>query len=419
LSAERSALSNNRVFRLGPSRYRLIKRAEVELKALEQPPPDNYVAPNGWPDDRRNLIFSYHADCRDTIELLVRTKVAIDKELLRLAESTKPLHTRYRAVYILAQRGDNAVVAPLDRMCKSQDVNERYVAWETYQSALKHRKLRPPKDCASYLALYEKEPDREVRESMESFFGAAKVKAAVKPLLASMRRNPGWAMPAIWSLGMIGDKSVVPAIIADFPESQNRHYHLEALGRLATPEAIDFLIDHLDEYGAVEALYEMRSKKALPALQRHLKKLEQAKGPDADLFLAATRIAIVRLSHEDCREALLKIAEHRKENREARWDALRALQEYDTQSYAQRILTVYKTDPDTDIKRICIWLLADSKAQGITEAMMNHALQEDKIQNKSDLATEYALLDALNKRLGTFFADMQEMRGHIRELRKK
>jgi PBS lyase HEAT-like repeat len=393
--------------------------AAKALKALERPPSDGKPDPRGngpvggW-SEKEALIHGSHATCRDAIDLLVRTEVAVDKDLLALAETTKLLHVRYRTVYILAQRRNSAVVPLLDKMCLSEDVNERYVSWKTYQRALQEQRLPPPKDVAQHLAMYEKEPDNEVRESMEWFFGAAKAKAAVKPLLASMQRHPGWATAAIWSLGMIGDKSAAPAIIADFRESGNRHYHLEALGRLATPESVDFIIDHLSEDKAVDALTQSGSKKALPALQRRLEKLQREKGD-----LAATRIAIIRLSHEDCRDALLKIAEDRQENHRARWYAFKAIQEYDTDSYTRRILDVYKVDPDADIKRICIWLLEDRKAEGITEAMMDHVLQVAKVEDKNDLATEYALQEALNKRLGTFFGDMEKLQAHVRELRKK
>jgi hypothetical protein len=217
---------------------------------------------------------------------------------------------------------------------------------------------------------------------------------------------------------LIGDTSAVSPIIKDYEHSHNRHYQLEALGRLATPEAVDFIIDHLEDYGATDALFASKSKKALPALEKHLGKLKQNNSPDVAIDLAATRIAIIRLSKDDCREALLQIAEDQKEDHHARWDAFEALEAYDTSSFTKRILEVYKRDPDTSIKRICIWLLQDSKFDGVTEALMDHALQAEKIKSKDDLATEDALLQALNQRLGTVFPDMKELRTHIREIRK-
>lgn len=389
------------------------------LKTLELPPSESR-APNGPPGPTKaNLFYQYLANCREAMDLLARTESAVDAELVRLAESTKPLHVRYRAVSILASRQNVAVIGILEKMCESDDVNERYLGWNTYQRAVgTAKKLRPPSDITPHLARYEKESDEEVRESMEWFFGTAKAKTAVKPLLSAIDRHPGWAMAAVWSLGEIGDKSAVPAIIKDFPKSSNRHYHLQALGKLATPESVDFIIDHLGEWMAVDVLYRTGSPKALPALERHLEKLQQRKDSDYESDIAATRIAIIRLSQTDCREALVKIAEDPHENQRARWDAFDALREYDTKKYTRRILEVYKTDSDSSIKRICIWLLAGSKEEGITEAMIDHALQAPPPESKSDLATDYALLEALNKHLGTFFGDLEKLRLHLRKLKK-
>jgi HEAT repeat protein len=388
------------------------------LKALELPHDKNAVIIINEEEGptKRTLLRQYPSNCQAAIDLLTRTETAVNKDLLRLAGSNHPLHVRYRAVHILVARRNRAVVPLLDRMCSSEDANERYVAWETYWRALSERKLPAPKDVTQHLILYGKESDTEILECMERFFGNARAEAAAKPLLQTLQQHPG-STTAIWSLGMIGDRSAVPAIIQDFAHSENRHYHLQALGKLATPEAVDFLIVHLGEYDAVDALFESRSKKALPALQGYLEQLKK-KGANGHGDLAAARIGIIRLSQEDCRETLLKLAEDRKESHDARCDALRALRDYDTSSYQRRILEIYKADPDSGIKCICIWFLRDSKLEGITEAMMDHVLQAGKIQDIGEWVTQDYLREALNERLGTFFQNMEQLRAHVLKLRK-
>jgi hypothetical protein len=240
------------------------------------------------------LPYDYYDTCSDAIDLLIKTREDVDGDLLDAAASAKELRVRYRAARILAERGNRAVVPLLERMCESKDDAERYLAWGAYEKAMADGKLPSPRDFSDQLALYAAEKDKEVREQIERFFGAARAKEAVKPLLETVKRNPGWAMSALWALGEIGDASVVPAIIADVGEGSNNHYHMEALGNLATPEAVDYLIDHLDVYGAVEALRASGSKKALPALKKHLERLREKNTKAGDLDLIHSPVGAVR-----------------------------------------------------------------------------------------------------------------------------
>jgi HEAT repeat protein len=383
------------------------------VEAAEQEPANL----SGWEGPRELRFYKLREGCWNAIQLLGKSKADVDKDLLRLARSNEPLRVRYRALAVLAQRGNPEAVPLIDKMCASKDADEKYLAWLTYDQAIREKKLTPPKDVSQHVALYAAEKDKEVRERMEWFFGTAKAKAAVKPLLASVQANPARSLAAIWSLGEIGDKSAVPVLIAAYGKNLNNDYHLQALGRLATPEAVDFLIKHLGKYGAVSALFQTKSAKALPALRKHLKKLEGRK--DSPIHeIAETRLAIIRLSQEDPREQLMKMVENKDENRHIRFSALRALRECDAEPYHRRILKVYTSDPDNDIKRACIWLLEQSKLQGVTEAMIDHALVF-KVKSMNDVATQYSLLDALNHRLEVSLRSMEDMRAHIRKLRKE
>ena len=391
------------------------------IKALEAP---KYTG--GYPSmpisstrSKSYLFFDFYETCPEAIDFLSRTTDCVEKDLLKLAQSDTRFRVRYRAVRILAERGNAATVPFLDKWCASENVEECYLAWETYQRAIKDRKLSPPKNVTSHLALYAAEKDHKVREQIEWFLGAVKAKAAVKPLIETVKTNPGGALPAIWALGEIGDKNAVPVIIAAYGKGYNDHYHVEALGKLATPEAVDFLIEHIDRFLALETLVCTGSPKALPALEEHLENLKKQDRKDKASDVASARIAVIRLREKDPRNALVKIAEDQKEDGCLRHDALWALQDYDTTPYQRRILAIYIHDPNEDHKRFCIWLLKASDLEGVTEAMIDHALHLPKVESKSDLATRHYLRLTLNERLGTYFKEMKDLQAYLRQLGKE
>jgi HEAT repeat protein len=371
--------------------------------------------PPNWASSREYLAYNYYLNCRPSMELLARTKAAIDKDLLDLARSDKRFQVRYRAMNILAHRGNRAVLPLAEAMQSDKDPDVRFLGWDTYNVLTSVSKLGPPKDIVRCVKLYESEDVREVREQIESFFGTVKASEAVQSLMESVKRRGG-SYKAIQTLGVIGDPRSVPVIIKDFSRGNNRHNHLDALGKIATPEAVDFIIQHLEEYGAVEALCETRSEKALPALRARLDKLNASKGPDHDLDESATRIAVVRMSHKNPQEELLRIGEDKREGEWARSDALMALRGYDTTALKERILKLFISDPSDDIKRFCIWLLEDSSLPGIKDAMVDYALALEP-RSMGALATEHYLLESLNKRLDTMFWDMADMKAYLKELR--
>jgi HEAT repeat protein len=356
------------------------------------------------------LACDYKKPCQEAIDFLIQTKIPVTKDLLQLAAVENRLRARYRAAYILVARGDPQVIPLLDKMCASTNGDERWVGWHTYQKAIAGGKLKAPTDIAKHLALYAKENDLEIREKIAEFLGAAKAKIAIRSLVEAVAGDGSCS--AVWALGEIGDKRAVPTIIADF-ENLHRPYNLAALGKLATPEAVDYIILHLDTYGAVDGLCQTRSKKALPALTKHLAKLRLKKG-DNDFELAATRVAIIRLSHKDPRQPLMKLAENPKENRHVHRDALEALRLYDSTPFQGRILQVYTKDKNEDVKRSCVRLLVSSKLEGVIEAMVDHALT-----SQEDSSLLRYLRVALNKRLGTSFRRMKLLRAHLRKLRQE
>jgi hypothetical protein len=222
------------------------------------------------------------------------------------------------------------------------------------------------------------------------------------------------------ALGLIGDTRAVP-VINRAPNSAryNGHVHLEALGRLATPEAVDYLVDHLDRYGAVEALFHTDSRRALPALRKHLRKLQNACKPYEN-DLATTRVCILRLSERDYRDGLLRLGEDLKESEHVRYDALDALCCYDVTPLIPRLLKLYRADTSDDIRLCCIRLLRNHPGEAITVAMADHALGMEKEPGAMiGYAVQDELLEALNNRLGTKLDSLDEMQKHLREQRMR
>ena len=99
------------------------------LTALEVPSPPRGHINEGPVPDMGFQQRDYYEDCPDAIDLLSKTPLPVDSELLRLAQSDKPLPARYRTATVLAHRKNQAVVPILHRMCSADDVLERYVAW--------------------------------------------------------------------------------------------------------------------------------------------------------------------------------------------------------------------------------------------------------------------------------------------------
>ncbi len=360
----------------------------------------------------------YYDDCPDAIDQLSKTPFNVDLDLLLLAQPDNPLPVRYRAVSILTHRKNQAVVPILERMCAVQDAVERFVAWSAYEDAITQKYLPPPFDYTAILALYKKESDREVHEQIAYFLGTARSKDAVAVLIETLRADPG-DCAVVSALGRIGDPQAVPAVIAAFDEEKlNRHIHCAALGRLATTEGVDFLIAHLDEYGAVEALAATKSPKALSALQGLLDKLMQATQRD-ELEIALTKVAVTQLSEQNPTQQLLAFAEDSSNSEWLRHHALITLGQYETSALHPRLLQLFRDDPDLEVKEFCVRLLQDSSLVGVTEALIKRALTSGPSGDYREHDLQHALLAALNKRLGCSYRTLGALQDHLQHRSSK
>src|SRR5262249_33233376 len=315
--------------------------------------------------------------------------------LLQLGNKGKKLPERYRAAWILIQHRNGKVVPILKKMANSSSAEERYLAWHAYTQAIRKRQLKVPRSFDAALAHCRKEQNRFVRAQIINYLGACKAKDAVPLLTASLIEDTEYS--AAYALAAIRDPKTVPAIIARAKkETVNRHVYFGVLGRVGTPKAVDYLLKHLDEgCSAVKALFESRSPKALPALEKYLDRLKKKKGRD-ELDLAVAHISVLRLKYKAPREQLIRLAEDRKQSEWMRTHALEALGHYNLKPFAGRILKLYRTDTDDCMRMFYLRLLQELPGKDITEAMIHQALADDKDEYYHSQAD---LVRALNQRL--------------------
>lgn len=392
---------------------------EEALKKLSLPCPDR-IHINDIRSTEEGDRFHYrpgdmYNDCADEMDGLAKTNELIDERLLRLGINGKSLPERYRAAWILVQRRNGNVVPILEKMAGSPSAEERYLAWDAYVGAIRERHLAVPRSFDAALVQCRKEKNHYVQARIMDFLGACKAKEAVSLLTAALKDDPRYS--AVEALGEIRDPKTVPAILAAAKKAtMNRHVYFHVLGRIGSPEAVDYLLEHLDEgCFAAKALFESSSPKALPALEKYLERLKQMKEPH-ELDLAVAQISVLRLKYKDPREKLIVLAEDRKQSQWMRTHALEALGHYEKKPFAGRILKLYRTDRDDWMRMFYIRFLRDLPGNDITEAMIDQALMDDK--NKY-YHSHYDLVQALNRRLNTSFRSMTPLVEYLQRERAR
>jgi HEAT repeat protein len=393
-----------------PSRFiEGITPANESASRVQRPQPAKVMFPS---------LEDFYGDCPDAIELLIKTQEWVEHDLLTIAASEPRIHVRYRAARILVNRQCQGVLPFLADMSTSKDAVTRYVGVCLQLDAIEEQLTPSPATIDRILALYPTEAYSEIKEVMTRFLGNAKAKEAVEILLEQVRKDGD--RHSVYALGNIGDPRAVPLLIEKFRKLDSKKVfddptpYICALGQLKTPESIDFLIEHLDSWHAPEALLATGSPKALPAMKAHLDRMsKQARDRDRD-NIAATRVAIIRLSDSQPAAALLALAEEVKEDKEVRHDAIDALSNYPLEAFHPRLLALFNTEKDHYLRRNCITLLRDSKLDGVTAAFKRDLIkprtwaaewEEEEVQG--------SLMRALNKRLGTSFKTVDEMRAFL------
>lgn len=364
--------------------------------------------PHLWQRLHEGFHENIHWQAGPTVDLLKGAPASLDPWLVDLGLSGPSPSARHLATHLLAIRGDPAALPLIEAGCANPDPEERHLAVRALQAGAAAGR---PMKVATLLPLLAYETDGRTMERLAMTLGELRSVEAVPALRKAIRLDPRFTY-GIWALGRIGAAEATPDIIgALLHETLNPHFAFRALGELATPEAVDFLILHLDGSMAPEALAATKGDRTLPALRRHLEILRAAGGDEDDLNLSETVVAVIRLTHADPREALLAAAEDGRERPAVRHKALWALCNHETRAFDGRILRIYRESVDPEINMFCVLLLRESALPGVTEAMVREAL------SVSGQAIWYAadgLLDTLNRRLGTKFKDFEALRAHLR-----
>jgi hypothetical protein len=341
------------------------------------------------------------------IDLAQVAPASVEPELLRIARTHESFVARWRATEVLVERGHPEAPALAGRLCESPIPGERHAAWWLCRRMTLTGRP-PPIPASSALERLEVESGDGLRADIVEYLGAAGDRAATLPLVALLEQGaPALARSLVYALGCLEDPRAVPAVLAAGPRVDTGTW-LQALGNLGSPEAIDVVIARLDEYGAIDALVASRSPKAIPALEKRLADLaghlpeERAKERDA-------RVALVRLRYDDPIPELLSIVEDRSADLELRRAALYAARrERDRllEKHAPRLAAFYARETDPELLEQCLTTLEESRAPGVTAAMLRHAdVWSPYLMN----LPEY-LLRILNRRLGANYRTLDEVR---------
>ena len=390
---------------------------EDALRKLAAPCPQRYhineLVSN---DEGRRFVYrpqDMYEDCADERDALVKTREPVDDRLIQMAGKSTNLAERYRIARVLSLRRNEKALPILEKMAGSNSAEERYLAWSAYEDAVRGRYLAAPRSFDVALAHCKNEPNRHVRALIMGFLGTCRAKAAVPLLMAALDHDPEYG--AVLALGEIRDRKTAPAILARArKETQNRHIYFFVLGRIGTPDAVDYLLGCLDEgCFAVEALFESGSPKALPAIEKQLARIKAKEKPD-ELDLAVAQVSVLCLKHADPREHLLALAMDRKQSTWMQTKALEALGHYDKEPLAGRLLKLYRAEADDWTRMIYIRLLRDLPGHDITESLIDQALTDRRNEYYFSHAD---LLVALNERLGTSFRTLELLAEHLQRVR--
>ncbi len=409
-------------------------------------------------------------DWNALLDLAQAAPASVEPELVRIARTHESFVARWRAIEVLAEREHPEAPALAVRLCESPIPGERSAAWwlvdgmrrtgrpppipaatafarleaesiEGVRDAIRGY-LHHANDASAAPALVARlatEQDGRARAEIIAYLGAVHDTTAVPLLVARLDAETDDKARAtiVEYLGNSGDARVVPALVALLaraPAELDSRVVIAlgqiggaraasavlaaekrvgadvwywALGRLGTAEAVGALAGHLDDARAVDALVASRRPEAIAALERHLASLADGRAHAADLA-RRDRIVLARLRHDDPIPELLAIVEDRSADLELRRDALQAARDDDRllARHGGRLVALYANETDPNLLEQCLSILDESRALGVTAAMLHHA---DVWSPYLMSGPEY-LLRVLNRRLGTNYRTLEEVR---------
>lgn len=338
------------------------------------------------------------------VEELADATTAIDAELLRIARKGEPFHARCRAARTLLVRRHPEASSILDTLTKSSLPEERYVAWSLCREQAETTGT-PPVSATAALARLDDEPADDVAERILFYLGEIRAREALPRLLAWAREGRH-ATEAVWALGDLRAPEAIPTIVAARADGG---YKLVALGKIGTKEAVDYILARISDYPAMDALVDSGDPRGLAAVEAELARLRALPADKRDLFdERQAEIGRLRLLPPDPVAQLLTVAEDVKADLELRRSAVVAVrQNYPSPSYETRLTKLYARDVDPEILEQCWMAFRDSRAPGVTEAMLHHAVVWQPHMKSVDPAP---IIRSINRRLGTSYATLDEVR---------
>lgn len=358
----------------------------------------------GWYRGTDFPAFGYYATCLEPIDLLVATEYPVDTELIRLAGTHPYFSVRYRAAYVLVRRGNAESRPVLESLCESACYpDERFLAWVAYYRAVESGIVDPKGDFSRVCSLFAEEPDATTRDRMADVLGKTKSDQCVHALISDLKANKGSPYDGtVRALGTLRCGAAVPFIIERITKN-NEDECMSALGKIGTPEAIDYLVRRLDsqdlrsQYQAVEGLSLSTNRDVLPYLRKHAG------------FYDTARIGVARLEQEDPRLALLKIAMEENEKLWVRREVLWQLKDYDLAGLEGTVIGFFLKTNVPEVRCQCIDLLSRSNSDAATKAMVRHVFQKQAIELKGTVTHICDVVSHLNARFHVGLLNEEEM----------
>ncbi|MCP5065738.1 MAG: hypothetical protein GY946_04155 [bacterium] len=344
----------------------------------------------------------------------------VDETLLAIARKHAAWDSRCRAALALTLRRNGEAAGLLMDLVQSKERHIRYVAWNC--SRVGWAGDASPAITAEWaLEQYGVEPDEEVAREIEAYLGVIRAKAAVPVLMDRIRNgDPASATTAAYALGRIGAVEAIPLLIAS-SQHVNQSNYLMALGRIGTPAAVKHLLENLDAYGAADGLVAAGDRSVVPALEKALATMRarpKKKGDDFDE--REIELAILQLKPDDPSSALMDVIEDGENDDAFRESAAAALRrrhlKRGTLAHQARLAAIYLKEEGHRIRQQCASALEDSRARGVTEAMLNHAVTWNPDPRRRTAGPEW-LIWHLNRRLGSSFQTLDDVKQYVEKKR--
>lgn len=343
----------------------------------------------------------------------------VDEALLAIARDHEAWDARCRATRALLLRGHPQAAKFAVDLTRDEAPHTRYVAWRICVRACQGRQASLPITAEGVLEQHAAETNLNVARQIEVYLGTIRAREAIPMLMERLRTgDPARRGNAALTLGCIGAKEAVHLLIA-LSRQANRKSYLVALGRIGSPQAVQYLVDNLREPGAAEALVAAGDKSVVPALESALAEMRARSEGDRDrLREQELELAILQLKPDDSSSALLEVLEDRRNDTELRASAAALLRQRrmieGNLVQEARLAAIYLAEEDHEVREQCASALENSRARGVTAAMLRHAVSWNADPTRKTSGPAW-LLWCLNRRLGTSFQTLDDVKRYVEE----